>query len=263
MLSTKLPEKGEPENDLGHVHDNSTIVSHAYYLMAIGGTNEVSKITVGADDALGWDVSQRLWHTTLHSLDRAFARTMKEFARVNMALGLFTGRARTVACAWRAVEVLDDAELALFGITCDKGAPQSPVRHRRHAPILAHLGRARATATALSLSATPRRETLRSCAKAVRSSAWSSAPTSDKRASPLRPRTPPPHSTRTAPLSANEVLVRPPELPPRRIDLAMPRRGGARGSSAVNPKDARGPWSRGRHRLMKPVRLQQTGDGRP
>jgi Zn-dependent metalloprotease len=122
MLSTKVPEKGEPDNDLGHVHDNSTIVSHAYYLMTIGGTNDVSKVTVRADDALGWDVSQRLWHTTLYSLDRAFAQTIKEFARVNTALGLFSGRARTVACAWRAVEVFDDAELALFGITCDKSS---------------------------------------------------------------------------------------------------------------------------------------------
>jgi hypothetical protein len=113
MLSPKVPEKGQPDNDLGHVHDNSTIVSHAYYLMAIGGTNDVSKVGVGAGDALGWDVSQRLWHTTLYSLDRAFARTIKEFARVNKAVGILTGHGRTVACAWRAVEAFDDAELAL------------------------------------------------------------------------------------------------------------------------------------------------------
>jgi hypothetical protein len=124
MLSPKVPEKGQPDNDLGHVHDNSTIVSHAYYLMAIGGTNDVSKVRVGAGDALGWDVSQRLWHTTVYSLDRAFARSIKEFARVNTAVGILTGHGRTVACAWRAVEVFDDAELALFGITCDKDTPQ-------------------------------------------------------------------------------------------------------------------------------------------
>lgn len=126
ILSTVVPGNGGPDNDRGHVHDNSTIVSHAYYLMTVGGTNDVSKVTIAAGDALGWDASQRLWHTTLYSLDRAFARSIKEFARVNVAIGLFTGRARTVACAWRAVEVFDDAELALFGISCDRSAPQAP-----------------------------------------------------------------------------------------------------------------------------------------
>ena len=45
---------------------------------------------------------------------------------MNTAVAIFSGRARTVACAWHAVEVFDDAELALFGISCDKDAPLPP-----------------------------------------------------------------------------------------------------------------------------------------
>lgn len=51
-------------------------------------------------------------------------------------MALFSFNAPTVACAWHAVEVFTDAELAEFGIRCAKaGAPPAPPSPPNPAPI--------------------------------------------------------------------------------------------------------------------------------
>ncbi len=123
-------------NDYGHTHDNSLIGSHAFYLMAIGGTNDVTKLTILPRDAIGWDVGAKLWHLSLLAADRRFGQSFHDFARIqtNLAMVLSmpspqpfpAGTTAAVACAWRAVEVFDDADLTLYGVTCSKELPPLP-----------------------------------------------------------------------------------------------------------------------------------------
>jgi hypothetical protein len=135
-VAKEMLPSADSDPDKGHVHDNSIIVSHAYYLMTMGGTNEVTKVTIPASEAMGWASSQRLWHVSLYSIDKASTRTLHDFARVNTAMASFFSKAPTVACAWHAVGVLEDKDLTPFGITCaGAAAPPTPFSPPSPAPI--------------------------------------------------------------------------------------------------------------------------------
>lgn len=106
-------------NDKGHVHDNSTIASHAFYLMVMGGEHHSTKIAVR--DPVGWQTSTRLWFGSIRMLSARYSDTFRHFARVNMNEAFFTFQPKiftAAACAWRAVEVFDDADLATYGVSC-------------------------------------------------------------------------------------------------------------------------------------------------
>lgn len=115
LLSTVPTDK----NDHGHRHDNSTIVSHAFYLMTKGGRNPTSGLDVV--DNIEWEASLPLWLRTIYTLDARYADRFLHFARLdtNVALFSFDRRVLTAAaCAWRAVEVFTDADVAAYGVTC-------------------------------------------------------------------------------------------------------------------------------------------------
>jgi hypothetical protein len=110
-------------NDKGHVHDNSTIASHAFYLMATGGVHHSTKVAVR--DPVGWETSTRLWFTSTRMLSARYSDTFRHFARVNVNEAFFTFQPKifsAVACAWRAVEVLTDRDLATYGVSCKASA---------------------------------------------------------------------------------------------------------------------------------------------
>lgn len=92
--------------DSGGVHTNSGIANHAFFLMAAGGTNRVSGISV---TGIGTSASERIWYRALTtymtaSTNFAAART----ATINAANDLFgasSAQATGVAQAWCAVGV--------------------------------------------------------------------------------------------------------------------------------------------------------------
>ena len=137
-------------NDWGGVHINSTVISHAWYLMTIGGTNATSGIAV--DHALGWDDSVKLWDAVVVGKVQAQTASFQDFARAMIATAYQLEGAedasqappapevaqdgtvqeppssvRTVGCAWTAVGVLTSDELdEHWGIVCDGDASDGP-----------------------------------------------------------------------------------------------------------------------------------------
>jgi len=92
--------------DSGGVHTNSSIVNHAWYLMAAGGTNRVSGVTV---PAIGTSDAAKIWYKALttymtSSTNFSAART----ATLNAATALFgasSAQYTSVATGWCAVGV--------------------------------------------------------------------------------------------------------------------------------------------------------------
>lgn len=92
--------------DSGGVHTNSSIVNHAFYLMAAGGTNRVSGVAV---TGIGTSAMERIWYRALttymtSSTNFSGART----ATLNAATDLFgatSAQYTTVAKGWCAVGV--------------------------------------------------------------------------------------------------------------------------------------------------------------
>ena len=162
QLRSTVPEDG---NDHGHTHDNSTIVSHAFYLMTKGARNPTSNLEVV--DNVDWDAAIALWFRTIYTLDARYADRFLHFARLdtNVAFFSFDRRVLTAAaCAWRAVQVFTDADLNLLHRTVRTTAP----------------------GTGTSPSAASRSPPQRRSARAGRRSASRSAPTPLSAASPSR-----------------------------------------------------------------------------
>ena len=92
--------------DNGGVHTNSSIVNHAYYLMAAGGTNRVSGVTV---TSAGTSAMEKIWYRALttyftSSTNFAAART----ATINASNDLYgagSAQSNTVTNGWCAVGV--------------------------------------------------------------------------------------------------------------------------------------------------------------
>jgi hypothetical protein len=132
---SERPSTTALDRDRGHVHDNSLIGSHAFFLMTVGGNNDVSHVSVLENDALGWERSTWLWHMTLRALDKRFGSSFHDFARAQTSLAVilalpspvsFPGATTAVACAWRAVEVFTDADLVPYGVKCGTSLPPLP-----------------------------------------------------------------------------------------------------------------------------------------
>lgn len=117
------------KNDCGNVHYNSTIVSNAWSLLATGGFNEQSGVGVLAEVGLS-RATRLFWETlpgTMSDVEmKTFAHHMistqiKKWAAHPYATDLEPMWVkRAVVCAWNAVGVIPDAEVAWHGIgwTC-------------------------------------------------------------------------------------------------------------------------------------------------
>lgn len=112
------------ENDYGCIHDNSLIVSHAYYLMSFGGFNSRSHVQV--DGAKSVAAAENLWLATLGIIgQKGFiptpVRDFASLARFQIAAAYATSpaEARSVACAWHAVGVIDKRTVDALGVTCN------------------------------------------------------------------------------------------------------------------------------------------------
>lgn len=99
-------------------HTNSNILSHALYLMIMGGTCKTTKERVKYP--IGWENAEKLYFALLRSKPISDAGAdFPTFARamVNQAMHLPNGRDRStgpavaVACAWNAVNVLEEGEI--------------------------------------------------------------------------------------------------------------------------------------------------------
>jgi Zn-dependent metalloprotease len=96
-----------PAGDMGGVHVNSTIPSHAAFLVAEGGTHPRSHIVVSG---LGIDAMRTIWWRaiTMYLAPRARFRDFAAATRT-AAEDLFGEKSRevtSVTAAWRAVGVL-------------------------------------------------------------------------------------------------------------------------------------------------------------
>jgi len=96
----------DPEHDMGGVHTNSTIPSHAAYLLAVGGSNEVSGRHVGA---IGIPRTRAIWYraATVYLSPRA---TFADFASATHAAaedlyGPGSAAVAAVDATWHAVGV--------------------------------------------------------------------------------------------------------------------------------------------------------------
>jgi Zn-dependent metalloprotease len=123
---SELLPYSDKQNDNGWVHANSVIASHAFYLMTVGGAHESTGIRVDEKSALGWTLGPALWHLSVwkgvsprYSSFRAFALEQASLVRG----GPFE---QAVVCAWRAVEVLEDADLKARRVQCPRGAAPAP-----------------------------------------------------------------------------------------------------------------------------------------
>ena len=96
----------DANNDWGGVHLNSTIPSHCYYLLANGGTNRTSGITVnGIGLSKAEKIAYRAWVYYLHpSSNFKGARTASLQAAADI-YGAGSAEAAATALAWRAVGV--------------------------------------------------------------------------------------------------------------------------------------------------------------
>jgi Zn-dependent metalloprotease len=99
-------------------HANSNILSHALYLMIMGGTCKTTKERVKY--AIGWENAEKLYFALLRTKPISdagadfptFARAMVERAfYLPNGRDRSTGPAVAVACAWNAVNVLEEGEI--------------------------------------------------------------------------------------------------------------------------------------------------------
>ncbi|MBL8607230.1 MAG: M4 family metallopeptidase [Myxococcales bacterium] len=114
--------------DNGGVHINSGIVSNAFYLMTVGGTNDTSKLEVRS--SLGWEKSEDLWWTVTAGFHPAIGIT--EVAEQTMSAALRKYKAKSpefqaVACAWVATEVISAEDVKSdFDVSCAPTPCTSP-----------------------------------------------------------------------------------------------------------------------------------------
>ena len=104
--------------DSSGAHLNVGIPGNAFALMTAGGTNDTSGHAVRAP--LGWEASRKLWWLVERTVLVGDTR-FSDIARWQLAVATKNGiPVAPVACAWRAVGVLDDAYLAgRWSTTCD------------------------------------------------------------------------------------------------------------------------------------------------
>ncbi|MFW5740511.1 MAG: M4 family metallopeptidase, partial [Myxococcota bacterium] len=144
----------DEDNDLGGVHENSTIPGHAWYLMTVGGTHALSGVEITSP--IGWAESEKLFNAVVEGRAQSPTASFTDFARVTIATAYQlegasvpdeTGQqvpavpevgqdgevvdppspVRAVGCAWLAVGVLDEQELQEhWGIACDEDAGAAP-----------------------------------------------------------------------------------------------------------------------------------------
>jgi Zn-dependent metalloprotease len=116
MASFQKFAESNKYNDYGGVHANSGIPNNAFYLMALGGANDTSKIVVPG--SLGWDGARKVWwQSERHALNAESDFSQTARAQIASAKQLHQSR-KVIACSWVAVGVVDAAYAKQFGITC-------------------------------------------------------------------------------------------------------------------------------------------------
>jgi MYXO-CTERM domain-containing protein len=93
--------------DNGGVHTNSGIVNNAWYLMTIGGTNDVTRVQVKY--GIGWDKSAQVWFRTNSRYLTAssdFAAAARGTLSSATDLALTDNEKNIIECAWIATGVM-------------------------------------------------------------------------------------------------------------------------------------------------------------
>lgn len=130
-ITCMIDANGRSSNDCGNVHYNSTVVSNAWALLAMGGFNEATKRGVLAE--VGLSKASRLFVLSLQGAPtndtfKLFADRMisaqvdswKKHPFLTDLEPLWVKRA--IVCAWNAVNVIPDAEVPWHGVglSCPK-----------------------------------------------------------------------------------------------------------------------------------------------
>lgn len=130
-ITCKMDANGRSSNDCGNVHYNSTIVSNAWALLAVGGFNEATK--KGVLTEVGLSKASRLFVLSL--LGAPTNDTFKLFADRMISAQIASWQKhpyktdleplwvkRAIVCAWNAVNVVTDAEVPwhAVGLSCPK-----------------------------------------------------------------------------------------------------------------------------------------------
>lgn len=123
--------------DLGGVHINSGIPNNAFYLMTMGGKNDVSGIEVKA--GLDWAKSAQVWYrsnTKYLTSTSGFAAAAEANLSAARDLGLTDNEKNIIQCAWIAVGVLEGecAAIAAQPVESDGGPASSPAPSASNPP---------------------------------------------------------------------------------------------------------------------------------
>lgn len=115
-------------DDFGSRHVDSNIPSHAFYLLANGGTHSFSGVKVA--HPLGNEDAILLWYSVVTEGHLAANSSFRDFANVTLAQAASMKlNVEPVACAWIAVGVLEPGDVAAdYNVSCtdsakDGGAP--------------------------------------------------------------------------------------------------------------------------------------------
>ncbi len=117
------------DNDNGCVHQNATIVGHAFHLMTFGGTNAESRVVV--ENPIPFELSRGITLGYISfaqmgpHMKKLMPRTFASLARFQVDSARTVPQpsaANTVACAWHAVGVLDKKYMKEMNFSC-KEAP--------------------------------------------------------------------------------------------------------------------------------------------
>jgi Zn-dependent metalloprotease len=109
-------------------HDDSTIVSHAFALMTLGGTHAVSRVRIPLERALGWPALERFAFKIAGYLRRQTGFGELAWLTVWTAKRKLGLPIEPVVCAWVAVGVLSHhSALTEHGVDCGCSAPGAPL----------------------------------------------------------------------------------------------------------------------------------------
>lgn len=95
----------------------SGLVSHTWALLSAGGTNIVSDIVI--DKPIGVEMATATFGLAALSF-RYSKPTLRGFADATVAANLLPDLRKQVVCAWKAVDIYSDADLATYRVSCTK-----------------------------------------------------------------------------------------------------------------------------------------------
>lgn len=119
-LPAHVSRRAGPENH----HSNSVIVSHAFRLMALGGTNAVSNVHIPPANGIGWDNLEKLAFAAARDVEPTTGFGELAWRTIHLSLRKLSIPVAPVTCAWVAVGVLSHEQAKReHGVDCSCWTP--------------------------------------------------------------------------------------------------------------------------------------------